>query len=248
MSSALNTLKKILTAIGGVLLLIAVLPIVIIGLSYWGSLALLRHIFKKLRHDPEVKFESLVSIPVVDSDIDDEVILKNAQEYSEKLTATIANQGNAVAGVVRTNVDRKFIDDQRTITSTRTVKSTTAKIDFKLILKQHQDSHGVVTTEEPEGGDDFALAGKIRASVVLTDKSVTKSLELIIGYDHEAAIFCIAILNGDVRLNERTGQVWVYIKAQDIWMVKVSASPDRWFGYRSEYGQKKARIYWLDTK
>lgn len=240
-------MKTVLAVIGVVLLVIIVLPFVLIALAYWGSLALLRHIFKKLRHDPEVKFESLIAIPVVDQDLNDEVILKNAQEYFEKLTAEIAKQGDATAGAVRTHVDKKFIDDNRKITSVRSVESKGVKIDFDLSLVQHQDRDGLITTETIEGGDDFALAGAIRAKIRLEGHSVPVNLELVIDYDHEAAIFCIALLSGAFRFNDSTGQLWVHVKSEDVWMVKTSRSPKYWFTYREEYGEKKARMYWFDT-
>lgn len=229
----------------GILFLVLLLPVIIIALVSFGIGALWRWIFRKLRHDPTLKLEQIVPGPEPT-----ETTIELARAYFDELIQEMANETNGEVEDFKTKYSKWNSRDEdsfpwRDVTFKRRIATDHARVLFELRVEEI-DKNGESTFSSYHDGDDQSLAGHISASVTMSHLQ-RKSFDLAIDYGHEAAYFCIAILKGDGKYNQQTDQLWCYIIASKMWMVKYQSEASSSYGVRKLYRSGRAREYWLDS-
>ncbi len=243
----LNLFKKIFAVAGTVLMLLLLSPLIFAGMLYVGIHSFWRFSFRKLRRDPNMKLQQLVTGPITE-DLDGTQIMEVAVNYFDQLTNAIAEKSSAktsrLARSSKSGEALSLTQNTTTITFVKELTTQTVSIRFELCIDESRDADGDVMYESPYDGDDFTLAGDIHAYVKLNNTVGQHIIRM--QYDQVAAHFCIAALSGRVRYNSETGQLWALFDDEKTWMVLHKLSQYDEVGFRESYHTGKARLNWFD--
>jgi hypothetical protein len=204
-------------------------------------------IIRYLRRDPKVDFPKLARDKVEHTQS-----LENAIAHLEYLAETMAKKGNASVGDLieltiepETDYDRQLYG--KCISYEKMLSSEYVDITLKLRLVEYATHEGEVAYASLEDDENPELASEIIANVGIKNYPSKDAFNVRVNFDEMGAYFCIGALQGGGWYNESVGQLWSYLKDQNVWMVRYS-SDGKDFGLRKNKIQTKARRLWFDSK
>lgn len=246
-------MKSIATKIGTVVgyailipvsifLLVAVLPFVIfmIALEWW------RKLFIRLRHDPPYKSPKKYHIYTNNNYPEGK---KGLHEYFDKFVAVIQKDA-AVTDISEVKVE-EFCDNQGEYTDSYgfifsvTLQNATGKAILEMQACGDAEADDGIFTAMQDGDTPPYL------NVVYTQNDGLRTVFDVSGYD--TLEFLIASMRHGQTLS-RAGQIWTMLQ-KDVYIVNYSVKKseksdriDNDYGYRKNFSDAKARLYFFDKK
>lgn len=245
-------MKRILSGMGtlfawafGLLIIVAVLPVVLVAVAIFGSINLYAGLWTRIRHDPKR------------DDSFDRFAVKNWSEETTKdgfidafkaISGAISELGGADPGEIEYQGFDVFDDPDSIkgwsdLTIIQTLSSKHAQIrlrfDFGVYYNEYRKERIVTTSDEDDCCGDHP---HIVATVIKPDLHTKRHFTLSSSEDIWAVI---SFLRGQVKFTHKGGQLWMYVPECNAWLVQYHINKSN-YGVRASFDNLVAHQYGRD--
>ncbi len=246
--------KKIFTglgyAVGGVFvvaMLLAVSPILIGAIVYFGSIALYTRLWVHIRHDPkcDLMIEGLISETWPEAETKEAFVNEFDKVASIIATMSQAKRGEFIYDGFSIFDEPNLRPEWTNLNLSQTLHTKHAEVVMTFDFGAHySDSQGRIIVaaqndDDQHEGDLPPIALQIIVPKLHTERSVMLTT-------YEDVWLAISLLRGAVKFTTKEGQLWAHIPEHNVWLVRYKASKSD-YGLRVAFTGNTARKYTRDT-